>query len=244
MKTPNIVKKKVILITPPVNVHNIRTLSEPVPAITTTLNAMPPNGAKITDIILRPVLCRPLSTNNVRTDSLITNNVKKTARGLVVNRVMSTPVRPDGFTLLQTGVLMILLTVNAAPHPPLPDVRLTTASTVQVLPPALTPAVIHVINVAMTTVRQEHLKTIPGLIHRQLNAVHLVIVAKIAFPEALLIPENMSALLNAVPAMLVPTPAGLALNPFPALQPKTKSGFLLLNAAQAATNANIIQIVP
>ena len=82
--------------------------------------------------------------NNVRTDSLIIKDVRKTGREPAVNRVMSTPVRPDAFTLLQTGVLMILLTVNAAPHPPLPDVRLTTASTVPAPHPALTPAVIPV----------------------------------------------------------------------------------------------------
>ena len=182
--------------------------------------------------------------NNVRTDSLIIKDVKKTDREPAVNRAMSTPVRRDGFMQPQTGVLMILLTVNAAPHPPLPDVRPITASTVPVPHPALTPAVTPVINAAMIPVQAELLKTTPALMFPQQNAVLDVIVVKTVLPAAHLIPGLMSGLPSAVPAMLVPTPAGLALNPFPALQPKTKSGFLPQNAVQAATNANIIQIVP
>ena len=180
--------------------------------------------------------------NNVRTDSLIIKDVRKTGREPAVNRVMSTPVRPDGFTLLQTGVLMILLTVNAVPHPPLPDVRLTTASTVQVPHPALTPAVTPVTVVVPIPVLPDP-RTIPVLWPDTPNAARLVTDAKTVLPAARLIPDLMSGLPNAEAVTLVPTPAGLAQNPFPVLLLRIKSEFLPPNAVQAAIPANITLIV-
>ena len=79
----------------------------------TTSNAIRLNGVPITDITPRPVLCRPLLTDNVRTASLITNNVKKTGRAPAVKPDMSTPVLRGGCMLLQTVVLMINLTASA-----------------------------------------------------------------------------------------------------------------------------------
>ena len=91
--------------------------------MTTTSNAIRLNGVPITVITPRPALCRPLLTDNVRTASLITNNVKKTGRALVGKPDMSTPVLPDGYMLLQTVVFMINLTASAVPLRPLPDAR-------------------------------------------------------------------------------------------------------------------------
>ena len=91
--------------------------------MTTTSNAIRLNGVPTTVITPRPALCRPLLTDNVRTASLITNNVKKTGRALVGKPDMSTPVLPDGYMLLQTVVLMINLTASAVPLRPLPDAR-------------------------------------------------------------------------------------------------------------------------
>ena len=181
--------------------------------------------------------------NNVRTDSLIIKDVRKTAREPAVNRAMSTPVRPDGFMQLQTVVLMILLTVNAAPHPPLPDVRPTTALTVpaphQVLTPAVTPVTVVVPIPVLPGPR-----TIPVLWPDTPNAARLVTDVKTVLPAARLIPDLMSDLPSAEAVMLVPIPAGRVRNPFPVLLLKTKSEFLLPNAVQAAIPANITLIVP
>ena len=81
------------------------------------------NGVPITVITPRPALCRPLLTDNVRTASLITNNVKKTGRALVGKPDMSIPLRRGGCMPLQTVVLMINLTASAVPLRPLPDAR-------------------------------------------------------------------------------------------------------------------------
>ena len=180
---------------------------------------------------------------NARMDNLIIKVVKKTVRGLVVNKVMSTPVRPDGFMQLQTAVRGILLTVNAVPHRPLPDVRLTTVLTVPVLPPVPIPAGTPVTVVVPIPVLPA-LKTIPAPWPDIPNAVHLVTDVKTVHQEKLIIPVLMSGLQNAGLVMLVPTPAGRALNPSLALQPKTRFGFLLPNAAPVVMNANITQIVP
>ena len=72
-------------------------------------------GVRITVIILRPVLCRPLLTGNVRTVNLITKVVKKIGREPAVRVVMSTLVLRDAFTQHQTVVHGIVLTVNAVP---------------------------------------------------------------------------------------------------------------------------------
>ena len=84
---------------------------------------MPLNGVKITAIILRPVLCRPLLMTNVRTANLITRVVKKTGRELVVNKVMSTLVLRDACINRRTVVRGIVLMVNAVLLLRLPDVR-------------------------------------------------------------------------------------------------------------------------
>ena len=121
--TPSGVRTKVIPIMLPANVRSIRRRSVSVKKMITTSNAIRLNGVLITGIIHKPVRCRPLLTGNVRTASLITNNVKKTGRAPAVKPDMSTPVLPDGYMLLQTVVLMINLTASAVPLRPLPDAR-------------------------------------------------------------------------------------------------------------------------
>ena len=73
---------------------------------------MPLPGVRITGIIHKPVLCRPLLTSNVRTANLITKVVKKTGRGPAVNKAMSTLVLRDGCINRQTVARGIALTVN------------------------------------------------------------------------------------------------------------------------------------
>ena len=70
-----------------------------------------------------PVLCHLIWTHNVRTASLITNNVKKTDRALVGKRDTSTHVRRGGFMLLQTVVSGTVPTASAVPLHPRPVVR-------------------------------------------------------------------------------------------------------------------------
>ena len=70
-----------------------------------------------------PVLCHLIWTHNVRTESLITNNVKKTDHVPAGKPVMSIHVLPDGYMLLPTAVGGILLMVLVARIHPLPDVR-------------------------------------------------------------------------------------------------------------------------
>ena len=236
-------RRKVIPITLSVNVRSIMPKSALVHVMTITSNAMPPSGVRITDIILRPVPCRPLLTANARTDSLITNNVKKTDRELVVNKDMSILVLPDAFMQPPTAARGILLMVNAVPHLPLPDVRPITALPVPVLPPVPMPADIPVTVVVPIPVLPV-LKTIPAPWPDIPNAVRLVTDVKTVLPAALLIPALTSGLQNAVLVMLVPIPAGQVLNPSLALQPKTRFGFLLPNAAPVVMNVNITQIVP
>ena len=73
---------------------------------------MPLNGVKTTGIILRPVLFRNMLMDNVRTDSLIINNVKLIISGLAVIPVIQTPVLPGkSLRRIPDAVLMILLTV-------------------------------------------------------------------------------------------------------------------------------------
>ena len=74
-------------------------------------------------ITLQPALCRPLLTVSVQTESLITNNVKKTDRALVRKPDMSIPVLPDGFMPLQTVVSGILLMALVVPLRLRPVVR-------------------------------------------------------------------------------------------------------------------------
>ena len=108
-------RKKDIPIMLPVNVRSIRLRSVNVRKMIIISNAIRSNGVPITVIIPSLVLSRPLLTDKARTESLITNNVKKTGRALVANLVMSTPVLPDVCMQPQTGVLMTILTANAVP---------------------------------------------------------------------------------------------------------------------------------
>ena len=160
-----------------------------------------------------------------------------------MNKDMSILVLRDGYMQLQTAVRGILLMVNAVPHRPLPDVRLTTALTVPVLPPVPMPVVTPVTVVVPIPVLPV-LKTIPAPWPDIPNAVRLVTDVKIVLPAVRLIPVLMSDLPNAGLVTPVPTPAGQVLNPSLVLQPKTRFGFLLPNAAPVVMNVNITQIVP
>ena len=60
---------------------------------------------------------------NVRTENLITRDVKKTGRELVVRAAMSTLVLRDVYINQLTAVRGIILMVNAVPLLRLPDVR-------------------------------------------------------------------------------------------------------------------------
>ena len=73
-----------------------------------------------------PVLCHLIWTHNVRTASLITNNVKKTGRGLVGKpvTVWQPLVLPDGYMPFPVIANGILLTEPAVPVRLLPVVRL------------------------------------------------------------------------------------------------------------------------
>ena len=70
-----------------------------------------------------PVLCHLIWTHNVRTESLITNNVKKTDLAPVGKPVMLTLVLRGGYMLLPTAVSGILLTASAVPPRPRPVVH-------------------------------------------------------------------------------------------------------------------------
>ena len=123
--TPSGARTKVIPIMLPANVRNIRRRSVSVKKMIIISNAIRLNGVLIMVITLRPALCRPLLTDNVRTASLITNNVKKTDRGLVGKPDMSILVLRGGYMLLQTAVSGIILTASAVPLPPRPVVPAT-----------------------------------------------------------------------------------------------------------------------
>ena len=106
-----------------VNVLNIRLRSVNVRKTIIISNVIRSNGVPITVIIPSLVPCRPLLTDNARTANLITNNVKRTGRGLVQNQVMSTPVLRGGCMQHQTGVLMTILMANAVPRRRQPAAR-------------------------------------------------------------------------------------------------------------------------
>ena len=127
MSTPILsgARTKVIPIIYQDNVRNTKLKLVPALVTTTISNAIRLNGVPITDITPRPVLCRPLLTGSVRTASLITNNVKKTDRALVVKPDMSTPVRRGACMPQQTDVLMTSHSVNAVPLRLLPVVPAT-----------------------------------------------------------------------------------------------------------------------
>ena len=212
-------RRKAIPIILPVNVRNIRLKSVLVLVMIITSNVTPLPGVRITGIIHKPVLCRPLLTTNVRTANLITRVVKKTGRGLVVNKVMSTLVLRDAFTQRQTVVRGIALTANAVPLLLLPDVRpiIRLPATRPAAHPVLILADIPVIAVVMIPARPELLKTITDLMLLLPNAAQDVTDVKTVLPAAGLIPVLMSVLPNVEAAMLVLTPAAQGRNPYLAL---------------------------
>ena len=175
---------------------------------------MPLPGVRITGIIRKPVLCRPLLTGNVRTANLITKVVKKTGRELVVNKAMSTLVLRDGCMLRQTVVRGIVLTVNVVQlrrrQVVRPIIRLPV--TRPAAHPVLILADILVTVAVMTPVRPELLKTITDLMLLLPNAVPDVTDVKTVLPAADLIPVLMSVLPNVEAAMLVLTPAAQGKN--------------------------------
>ena len=118
--TLNGVRKKVIPIMLPANVRSIRRRSVSVRKMIIISNAIRLNGVPITGITPRPVHYRPLLTGNVRTASLITNNVKKTGRALVGKPDMSIHVRRGGCMLLQTVASGTVPTASAVPLHPRP----------------------------------------------------------------------------------------------------------------------------
>ena len=121
--TPSGVRTKVIPIIYQGNVRKIRRRSVSVRKMIIILNAIRLNGVPITDITPRPVLCRPLLTDNVRTASLITNNVKKTDRGLVGKPDMSILVLRGGCIKDPNSVNGILLMALVVPLRLRPAVR-------------------------------------------------------------------------------------------------------------------------
>ena len=121
--TPSGARTKVIPIIHQDNVRNIKLKLVPAPVTTTTSNVIRLNGVPITVITPRPALCRPLLTDNVRTASLITNNVKKTGRALVGKPDMSTPVLRGGCIKDPNSVSGILLMALVVPLRLRPAVR-------------------------------------------------------------------------------------------------------------------------
>ena len=113
--TPSGVRTKVIPIMLQVNVRSIRRRSVSVRKMIIISNAIRLNGVLITVITPRPVLCRPLLTGNVRTASLITNNVKKTGRALVGKPDMSILVLRGGCIKDPNSVSGILLMALVVP---------------------------------------------------------------------------------------------------------------------------------
>ena len=180
---------------------------------------MPLPGVRITGIIRKPVLCRPLLTGNVRTANLITKVVKKTGRELVVNKAMSTLVLRDGCMPRQTVVHGIALTVNAVPLRHLQVVRpiIRLPVTRHAAHPVLILADIPVTDVVMIPARPALLKTITDLMLLLPNAAQDVTDVKTVLPAAGLIPVLMSVLPNVEAAMLVPIPAAQVRNPYLAL---------------------------
>ena len=141
--------------------------------------------------------------SNVQTGCLITKDVKKTVRELVVRAVMSTPALRDVFMPQQNAARGIIPMVHAVLLQLPPDVRPIIKSTVQELLPVPIPAVTPAIAAAMIPVRPGLLKTIPDLIQQQPSAGQDVTDVKTVLPAALLIPVLMSDLPNAELVMLV-----------------------------------------
>ena len=136
---------------------------------------------------------------NVRTENLIIKDVKKTGRELVVRAAMSTPALPDVCINQLTAVRGIIRTVNAVPLLLLPVVRPIIRSPVtrHADHQEGIPAVIPVIAVVMTIVRQVLLKTIPVLMPQQPNADQDVTDVNLVRPvQVLLIPVLMPERLN------------------------------------------------
>ena len=241
---PSGARKKVIPIIHQDNVRNIKLKLVPALATTTTSNAIRLNGVLTTVITPRPVPCRPLLTDNVRTASLITNNVKRTGRGPAVKPVMSTPVLRGVCMQLQTGVLMINLSVSAVPLRPRPVVPAITKLLVT-RPAALPvpiPAVIPVIAVVPTNV-PAGLKTTLVPMPARLSAVRLAVTAKTVLPEAAITQVHTPVLPSAEAVITAPIPAVPDRSQYLVLQIIIKYASLQLNAGRDVIPANITPIV-
>ena len=179
-----------------------------------TLNVTLQHGVRKTVIIQQPVLCHPSWMSNARTDSLITNNVKKTGQELAENKVMSTPVLPDGFMPQQNAARGIIPMVHAVLLQLPPDVRPIIKSTVQELLPVPIPAVTPAIAAAMIPVRPGLLKTIPDLIQQQPSAGQDVTDVKTVLQAVPLTPALTLDLLNAVLVINVMTTVNPVKSPY------------------------------
>ena len=243
-------RRKAIPIILPVNVRNIRLKSVLVLVMIITSNVTPLPGVRITGIIHKPVLCRPLLTTNVRTANLITRVVKKTGRGLVVNKVMSTLVLRDAFTQRQTVVRGIALTANAVPLLLLPDVRpiIRLPATRPAAHPVLILADIPVIAVVMIPARPELLKTIQARIQQQPNAAQDVTDVNLVRPvparlTLVLMPERLNVTADKA-VINVMIPVAQDKNRFLVLRRMSKQKYQQPNAEPLVMNVNITLIVP
>ena len=174
-----------------------------VPAMTITLNAMPNNGAKTTDIIRLLVLFLNMSTNNARTENLIINNVKPIMTGLVKSLDTPKPVLPvRNFIKIPDVALMILLTVPVA-H--LPDVRVIPLHLILLtVPTVLTDANIPVIIPAIWTARPaRQLPTRAAAAAQPETAVEQKPVIILMKPAVILIPAKQDVPAELIPALTV-----------------------------------------
>ena len=181
-----------------------------------TLNVTLQHGVRKTVIIQQPVLCHPSWMSNARTDSLITNNVKKTGQELAENKVMSTLVLPDVFMPQQNAARGIILMVRVvllhrrqAVHPITKSPATRPADRREPIP-----AVILVTAAVMTTVRPVLLKIIPVLMLLQLNAGQDVTDVKTVLQAVPLTPALTLDLPNAVLVINVMTTVNPVRSPY------------------------------
>ena len=176
--------------------------------------------------------------------NLITRDVKKTGRELVVRAAMSTPALRGGFMQRQTAVRGIILTANAVPllRPPVVRPIIRSPVTRHAAHPERIPAAIPVIVAAMTTARQGLLKTIPVLMLLQPNAGQDVTDVKIVLQAVPLIQVLMSDLPNAALAMPATTHVNPVRNQFLVLGMKIKLTFIQPNVEHVVMNVAITQI--
>ena len=177
--------------------------------MTITLNAMPNNGAKTTDIIRLLVLFLNMSTNNARTENLIINNAKPTMTGLVKNLDTPKLVLPvRNFIKTPDVALMILLTGLVA-H--LPDVRVIPLPLILLTVPTVrTDANIPVIIPAIWTARPARQPpTRAAAAAQPETAAELIPALTVAaVPEPVVLPvltRNRKKILAITPVYLAPT---------------------------------------